>query len=157
MPPGGAPRPRAPATVHRQQAQSGELRAAVHLACEWRARHYGGLPEGVDTADLHEARALLAALFAPGNACAGVAMVPSGRRSIATEDRSLGRTGVHVSALWLGGMLFGEQTDEAEALMLIDRALDAGLHFVDTANIYSRGRSEEIIGRALQRNRRGWC
>jgi aryl-alcohol dehydrogenase-like predicted oxidoreductase len=54
-------------------------------------------------------------------------------------------------------MLFGEQTDEAEALMLIDRALDAGLHFVDTANIYSRGRSEEIIGRALQRNRRGWC
>jgi hypothetical protein len=62
MPPEGAPRPRASATVHRQQAQSGELRAAVHLACEWRARRYGGLLEGVDTADLQEAKALLAAL-----------------------------------------------------------------------------------------------
>jgi aryl-alcohol dehydrogenase-like predicted oxidoreductase len=70
------------------------------------------------------------------------------------EYRSLGRTGVQVSALCLGGMLFGEQTDEAEALTIMDRALDAGLNFVDTANIYSRGRSEEIIGRALQRNGR---
>ena len=42
--------------------------------------------------------------------------------------------------------------DEAEALAIIDRALDAGLNFLDTANIYSRGRSEAIIGRALQRN-----
>jgi predicted aldo/keto reductase-like oxidoreductase len=39
-----------------------------------------------------------------------------------------------------GGMLFGEQTDEAEALAIIDRALDAGLNFLDTANIYNRGR-----------------
>jgi aryl-alcohol dehydrogenase-like predicted oxidoreductase len=51
-------------------------------------------------------------------------------------------------------MLFGGQTAEAEALTIIDRALDAGLNFVDTANIYSRGRSEEIIGRALRRNGR---
>ena len=52
-------------------------------------------------------------------------------------------------------MLFGEQTDEAEALMLTDRALDAGLHFVGPANIYSRGRSEEIIrpGAAAQQAR----
>jgi aryl-alcohol dehydrogenase-like predicted oxidoreductase len=70
------------------------------------------------------------------------------------EYRSLGRTGVHVSALCLGGMLFGEQTAEAEALTIMDRALDAGLNFVDTANIYSRGRSEEIIGRVLRRNGR---
>jgi hypothetical protein len=62
MPPEGAPRPRASATVHRQQAQSGELRAAVHLACEWRARRYGWFTEGFDTADLREAKALLAAL-----------------------------------------------------------------------------------------------
>jgi aryl-alcohol dehydrogenase-like predicted oxidoreductase len=68
--------------------------------------------------------------------------------------RSLGRTGVQVSPLCLGGMLFGEQTAEAEALQIIDRALDAGLNFLDTANIYSRGRSEEIIGRALQRDGR---
>jgi aryl-alcohol dehydrogenase-like predicted oxidoreductase len=70
------------------------------------------------------------------------------------EYRSLGRTGVQVSPLCLGGMLFGEQTDEAEALTIIDRALDAGLNFLDTANIYSRGRSEEIVGRVLQRNGR---
>jgi aryl-alcohol dehydrogenase-like predicted oxidoreductase len=70
------------------------------------------------------------------------------------DYRSLGRTGVQVSALCLAGMLFGEQTDEAEALTLIDRALDAGLNFVDTANIYSRGRSEEIIGRAFRRDGR---
>jgi aryl-alcohol dehydrogenase-like predicted oxidoreductase len=49
-------------------------------------------------------------------------------------------------------MLFGEQTDEAEALTIIDRALDVGLNFLDTANIYNRGRSEEIVGRALQRD-----
>src|SRR5919206_3551581 len=70
------------------------------------------------------------------------------------EYRSLGRTGVQVSALCLGGMLFGVETGEAEALRLIDRALDAGLNFLDTANIYHRGRSEEIIGRALKRNGR---
>jgi aryl-alcohol dehydrogenase-like predicted oxidoreductase len=70
------------------------------------------------------------------------------------EYRSLGRTGVQVSPLCLGGMLFGEQTDEAEALAIIDRALDAGLNFVDTANIYTRGHSEAIIGRALRRDGR---
>jgi aryl-alcohol dehydrogenase-like predicted oxidoreductase len=70
------------------------------------------------------------------------------------EYQSLGRTGVQVSPLCLGGMLFGEQTDEAEAFAIIDRALDAGLNFLDTANIYNRGRSEEIIGRALRPNRR---
>jgi aryl-alcohol dehydrogenase-like predicted oxidoreductase len=70
------------------------------------------------------------------------------------EYQSLGRTGVQVSPLCLGGMLFGEQTDEAEALAIIDRALDAGLNFLDTANIYNRGRSEEIIGRALRLNGR---
>jgi aryl-alcohol dehydrogenase-like predicted oxidoreductase len=70
------------------------------------------------------------------------------------EYRNLGRTGVQVSPLCLGGMLFGEQTDEAEALAIIDRALDAGLNFLDTANIYNRGRSEEIIGRALRHNGR---
>jgi aryl-alcohol dehydrogenase-like predicted oxidoreductase len=73
---------------------------------------------------------------------------------MAMEYQSLGRTGVQVSHLCLGGMLFGEQTDEAEALAIIDRALDAGLNFLDTANIYNRGRSEEIIGRALRLNGR---
>jgi aryl-alcohol dehydrogenase-like predicted oxidoreductase len=70
------------------------------------------------------------------------------------EYRNLGRTGVQVSALCLGGMLFGEPTDEAETLKIIDRALDVGLNFLDTANIYNRGRSEEIVGRALRRDGR---
>jgi aryl-alcohol dehydrogenase-like predicted oxidoreductase len=47
------------------------------------------------------------------------------------EYRNLRRTGVQVSALCLGGMLFGEQTDEAEALKIIDRALDVGLNFLE--------------------------
>src|SRR5262245_29986057 len=67
------------------------------------------------------------------------------------EYRSLGRTGMQVSKLSLGTMLFGGETDEAEAIALVERALEAGVNSVDTANIYSRGRSEEILGRALVR------
>jgi aryl-alcohol dehydrogenase-like predicted oxidoreductase len=68
------------------------------------------------------------------------------------EYRSLGRTGVPVSALCLGCMNFGGVTPEDESLDIIDRALDAGINFLDTANVYSRGRSEEVVGKALQRN-----
>ena len=68
------------------------------------------------------------------------------------EYRSLGRTGVPVSMLCLGCMNFGGVTQEDESLAIIDRALDAGINFVDTANVYSRGRSEEVVGKALQRN-----
>lgn len=74
--------------------------------------------------------------------------------------RSLGRTGVQVSQLCLGCMNFGGRADEAESTAIIDAALDAGINFVDTANVYGhapdnynygRGRSEEIVGRALKR------
>lgn len=68
------------------------------------------------------------------------------------EYRNLGRTGVQVSMLCLGCMNFGGVTPEDESLPIIDRALDAGINFVDTANVYSRGRSEEVVGKALQRN-----
>jgi aryl-alcohol dehydrogenase-like predicted oxidoreductase len=51
-------------------------------------------------------------------------------------------------------MNFGPHTSETDSFAIMDRALDAGLNFVDTANIYSRGRREEIIGRALQRDGR---
>ena len=68
------------------------------------------------------------------------------------EYRNLGRTGVPVSILCLGCMNFGAQTPEAESLDIIDRALDAGVNFLDTANVYSRGVSEEIVGKALKRN-----
>ncbi len=68
------------------------------------------------------------------------------------EYRSLGRTGVPVSVLCLGCMNFGSQTSEAESMDIIDRALDAGINFLDTANVYGRGASEEVVGKALRRN-----
>ncbi|WP_437302483.1 aldo/keto reductase [Sorangium sp. So ce388] len=66
--------------------------------------------------------------------------------------RTLGRTGVQVSALCLGSMEFGGKTPEDDALRVVDRALDAGINFIDTANVYGRGVSEEIVGRALERD-----
>ena len=68
------------------------------------------------------------------------------------EYRLLGRTGVRVSPLTLGCMMFGRRTEPEDAYAIVDRALDAGINFLDTANVYSRGRSEEITGEALQRN-----
>ncbi|MCL4505966.1 MAG: aldo/keto reductase [Chloroflexi bacterium] len=68
------------------------------------------------------------------------------------EYRSLGRTGVKVSALCLGCMMFGGRTEPDDSHAIIDRAIDAGINFLDTANVYSRGRSEEVTGEALKRN-----
>ena len=68
------------------------------------------------------------------------------------EYRNLGRTGVSVSMLCLGCMNFGDPTPETEAVNIVDRALDAGINFLDTANVYNRGLSETIVGKALQRN-----
>ncbi len=68
------------------------------------------------------------------------------------EYRLFGRTGVKVSPLCLGCMMFGGRTGLEESCAIIDRALDAGINFFDTANVYSRGRSEEVTGEALKRN-----
>ena len=65
------------------------------------------------------------------------------------QYRTLGRTGVKVSELCLGTMMFGGPADEAESRRIIDRALDAGINFLDTADMYVAGKSEEVIGRAL--------
>jgi aryl-alcohol dehydrogenase-like predicted oxidoreductase len=71
------------------------------------------------------------------------------------EYRVLGGTGVRVSAYCLGAMMFGPtgNPDEDECVRIIHRALDGGINFVDTADVYSRGRSEEIVGRALRGRR----
>ncbi len=74
------------------------------------------------------------------------------RQAMAMEHRSLGRTGTRVSNLCLGCMMFGGKTGPEESYAIIDRALDAGIQFLDTANVYSRGRSEEVTGEALKRN-----
>lgn len=68
------------------------------------------------------------------------------------EFRSLGRTGTQVSVLCLGCMMFGGRTEPEESYDIIDRAIDEGINFLDTANVYGRGRSEEVTGEALQRN-----
>src|SRR5690349_17411765 len=68
------------------------------------------------------------------------------------EYRPLGRTGVQVTSLCLGCMMFGRRTEAEESTTIIDRALDAGINFLDTANVYARGRSEEITGAALKGN-----
>jgi aryl-alcohol dehydrogenase-like predicted oxidoreductase len=70
------------------------------------------------------------------------------------DYRPLGRTGVRVSPLCLGAMNFGGPTSEADSLAIIDAALDAGINFIDTANVYNRGESERIVGVALARE--GW-
>lgn len=68
-------------------------------------------------------------------------------------QRTLARTGVHVSPLCLGAMMFGAwgETDHDACLRIVHRALDAGINFIDTAGVYSRGESEEIVGDALGR------
>jgi aryl-alcohol dehydrogenase-like predicted oxidoreductase len=71
------------------------------------------------------------------------------------ELRNLGRTGVRVSSLCLGAMMFGAwgNPDHDESAKIIHRALDAGINFVDTADVYSAGESEEIVGKALKGRR----
>ncbi|MBX3011120.1 MAG: aldo/keto reductase [Caldilineaceae bacterium] len=68
------------------------------------------------------------------------------------EYRALGRTGIKVSPLCLGCMMFGGKTSSEDSYAIIDRALDAGINFLDTANVYSRGNSEKVTGEALKRN-----
>jgi aryl-alcohol dehydrogenase-like predicted oxidoreductase len=68
------------------------------------------------------------------------------------EYRSLGRTGVQVSSFCLGCMMFGGRTDAVETARIVDRALEDGVNFIDTANVYGHGQSEEFVGRALKAN-----
>ena len=65
------------------------------------------------------------------------------------DHRLLGRTGVRVSPLCLGTLNFGGGTDEPDAVRMVHAALDAGLNFVDTADVYHAGESERIVGKAL--------
>jgi aryl-alcohol dehydrogenase-like predicted oxidoreductase len=72
------------------------------------------------------------------------------------EYRPLGRTGMHVSPLCLGAMMFGAwgEPDHDTSVGIIHRALDAGINFIDTADVYSQGESEVIVGKALAGGRR---
>ncbi|MEQ1650710.1 MAG: aldo/keto reductase [Hyphomicrobiaceae bacterium] len=70
--------------------------------------------------------------------------------------RILGGSGTRVSSLCLGTMMFGDTCDEATASRIVGHALDHGINFIDTANQYAGGRSEEITGRLIKANRTQW-
>jgi aryl-alcohol dehydrogenase-like predicted oxidoreductase len=70
------------------------------------------------------------------------------------EYRDLGRTGVKVSPLCLGTMNFPQPSGQAESIEMMNHALDVGINFFDTANVYNQGESEKIVGRALKANGR---
>jgi aryl-alcohol dehydrogenase-like predicted oxidoreductase len=72
------------------------------------------------------------------------------------RHETLGRSGVRVSPLCLGTMMFGGATNEAEARTIIDDAADHGINFIDTADIYTGGESERIAGRAIAARRDRW-
>src|SRR5512139_3426331 len=80
---------------------------------------------------------------------------------MSVERRPLGRSGLQVTRLALGAMTFGEAkgfmrgvtSEDAEARRVFDRALDAGIDTIDTANVYSEGRSEELLGQWLEGRR----
>ena len=72
------------------------------------------------------------------------------------EYRRLGASGLMVSPLCLGTMMFGDRTDAATSRKIIDAAFDAGINFIDTADVYKNGASEEIVGAAIKAHRRRW-
>src|SRR5690349_10484063 len=71
------------------------------------------------------------------------------------EMRTLGMTGMSVSRYCLGAMMFGAMgnRDHDDCVRIIHKALDSGINFVDTADVYSAGESEKIVGRALKDRR----
>ena len=70
--------------------------------------------------------------------------------------RTLGQSGLRVSPLCLGAMMFGGATDEPAAARIVARAREQGVNFIDTADGYNAGRSEEIVGRAIRDHRSFW-
>src|SRR5438105_1229371 len=72
------------------------------------------------------------------------------------EYRHLGRSGLKISPICLGTMMFGGATDEPTSARIIDNARAAGINFIDTADAYAGGASEQVTGRAIARHRQHW-
>jgi len=72
------------------------------------------------------------------------------------DYRKLGRSGLTVSPICLGTMMFGDQTDAGEAARIVANARDAGVNFIDAADVYANGRSERIVGKLIRRDRDRW-
>src|SRR5271154_6724101 len=72
------------------------------------------------------------------------------------KHRTLGRSGLKVSTLCLGTMMFGGATDEPTSHRIIAKAREQGVNFIDTADQYNNGQSEEVVGRGIAQGRDGW-
>src|ERR1700680_688182 len=72
------------------------------------------------------------------------------------QYRQLGRSGTKSSPICLGTMMFGGPTDEATSTRIVARAREAGVNFIDTADVYSSGHSEQVVGRAISNSRHNW-
>jgi len=72
------------------------------------------------------------------------------------QFRRLGDSGLEVSTICLGTMMFGDRTDAKTAQRIIASAFDAGINFIDTADVYAKGASEQIVGPAIAANRQRW-
>jgi len=70
--------------------------------------------------------------------------------------RNLGRSNLQVSTLCLGSMMFGDQTDQTEAARIVDEAHARGVNFIDTADVYTKGASEEMVGTLIKATRNDW-
>src|ERR1035437_1642920 len=72
------------------------------------------------------------------------------------EYRKLGNSGIKVSPICLGTMMFGARTDAAEAGRIVDSARAAGINFIDTADAYAKGESERVTGKLISTDREQW-
>jgi len=72
------------------------------------------------------------------------------------QYRQLGRSGLKVSPICLGTMMFGGPTDEATSARIVAKAREAGVNFIDSADAYNKGGSEQVVGRAISNNRPNW-
>jgi aryl-alcohol dehydrogenase-like predicted oxidoreductase len=79
-----------------------------------------------------------------------------GKEESPMDYRYLGRSALKVSPLCLGAMMFGGETDEGTAARILDRAAERGINFLDTADVYNGGRSEEVTGRTIAAKRDWW-
>src|SRR4051812_23916423 len=83
-------------------------------------------------------------------------LVAPAKQRTPMQYRQLGRTGLKVSPICLGTMMWGGPTDEATSKGIGDRAPGAGINSTDTADAYSKGGSEEVVGSAIGNNRHAW-
>src|ERR1700678_4115249 len=76
--------------------------------------------------------------------------------AIVMDYRNLGRSGLKVSPICLGTMMFGGRTDEPASARIIASARESGVNFIDTADVYNAGASEQVVGRAIAADRDHW-